>query len=132
MKKIIFTLFLILSMYEGCAQLVYSHQFSTVSNNARYEIVQSERGSRYTFKIDKYTGQVFQLVEKKNKDITWESIVLPETFKKEEPTDGEVNFQVFISGIGARYIFLLQIDTGTTWQLAEDPQSGINFWKIIE
>ena len=132
MKRIILTQFLILIMFKCWSQDVYSHQFSSVPDNARYEIIQSERGARYTLKIDKYSGKVFQMVLKEDSDLTWEPIMILEEFTKEETTDGKVNFQVFISGLGARFIFLLQIDTGKTWQLAEDTNSGLNFWKLIE
>ena len=117
---------------QGWAQGIYSHQFSSTPETSRYEIVQSERGARYTFKIDKYTGEVFQMAEKKNKDLTWELIILFENIRQEIAITDKVNYQVFISGIGARHIYLLHVDTGKTWQLAEDTESGIMFWDAIE
>jgi hypothetical protein len=103
-----------------------------VPQTARYEIVQSERGARYTFKIDKYTGQVFQIAEKNNHDLTWEPIIFKDPRTQDETTPDKVNFQILISGLGARYIFLLQVNTGKTWQLAEDTKSGILFWVKFE
>lgn len=123
---------IVLFAYKGWAQETYSNQFSSAPQTARYEIVQSERGAKYTFKIDKYTGQVFQIAGKSNQDLTWEPVLFLDTLTQDETTPNKVNFQIFISGLGARHIYMLQVDTGKTWQLAEDSQSGILFWVTIE
>ena len=132
MKRILFILLFVSLAHQGWTQEIYSHQFSSAPETARYEIVQSERGSRYTLKIDKYTGQVFQIAEKRNGDLTWEPILLLEMLTQEEATPDKVNYQVFISGIGARYILLLHVKTGKTWQLAEDKETGLLVWEAFE
>ncbi|MBN8679095.1 MAG: hypothetical protein J0M29_12780 [Chitinophagales bacterium] len=132
MKNILSFLIPALFAFEGWAQEPYSHQSSSAPQTARYEIVQSERGARYTFKIDKYTGRVFQIAEKNNQDLTWEPILFLDPLAQNEITPNKVNFQVFISGLGARHIYLLQVDTGKTWQLAEDAKSGILVWVEFE
>lgn len=60
MKRIFFILMLVSLTGQCWTQVIYSHQFSSAPEIARYEIVQSEKESRYTLKIDKYTGQVFK------------------------------------------------------------------------
>jgi len=132
MKKISVILMLVSLAYQGWTQEIYSHQLSSAPDSARYEIVQSERGGRYTFKIDKYAGTVFQITETRNQDLAWESIIFLEELTEVELTPDKVNFQIFLSGLGARYIFLLHIHTGKTWQLAEDTESGLLFWITFE
>lgn len=132
MKGIFSILILVPFAFKSWTQEAFSHQFSSVPQTARYEIVQSERGARYTFKIDKHTGQVFQIAEKNNQDLTWEPILFMNPLTQDETTPDKVNFQIFISGLGARHIYLLHLDTGKTWQLAEDSQSGTMFWVTFE
>ena len=132
MKGLFFILMFVSLTYQSSAQEIYSHQASSAPKTARFEIVQSERGSTNTFKIDKYTGQVFRIVKKRNKDLAWEPITFLEKQAPDEVIPDKVNFQVFISGIADIYIFLLHVDTGKTWQFAEDSDSGILFWDPIE
>lgn len=47
MKALCFILLFVLSAYEVWTQETYSHQYSSVPQTARYEIIQSERGARY-------------------------------------------------------------------------------------
>jgi hypothetical protein len=54
------------------------HQFSSVPDTSRFEIVQTELGAKYTFKIDKYNGTVYQLVKTKGDGLAWEIISNPE------------------------------------------------------
>jgi hypothetical protein len=128
MKGIFALLILVPFAFKGRTQETYSHQFSSVPQTARYEIVQSERGARNTFKIDKYTGQVFHIAEKSTHDLAWEPILFMDPLSKGETMPDRVNFQLFISGLGSRHIYLLRVDTGKTWQLIEDSKSGILFW----
>ncbi|MDQ3015972.1 MAG: hypothetical protein M3R25_04515 [Bacteroidota bacterium] len=44
----------------------------------------------------------------------------------------KVNFQLFTSGLGVRYTFLLHIHTGRTWQLANDPETDTLFWLSMD
>ncbi len=104
MKGIFCGLILVLFVNMAWTQETYSHQISSVPPTSRYEIVQSERGARFTFKIDKYTGEVFQIAEKNNEDLTWEPILFIDPLTPDETTADKVNFQIFVSGLGARHI----------------------------
>ncbi len=177
MKKSILLILLTVWFYQVRSQDVYKHQFSSTPDISRYEIVQSEMGVRYTFKIDKYRGEVFQLVKGLNDKLTWESLgidpivdlyletvlgliagltqeqiselkaLTPEQFAELTPdqmakfglkddqvsalTPDKVNFQIFISGLGIRYTFLLHIHTGKTWQLTKDTETDKLLWSSM-
>ena len=103
-----------------------------VPSDSRYEIVQSELGARYTFKIDKYTGYVKQLVKSDDDSVTWQSIILIDSSKTEDQQNNKVNYQIFTSGLGARFTFLINIKTGDTWQLTEVDDMGYLYWSPIE
>ncbi len=170
MKKTLFLLIFAAIAYQGLAQNAYRHQFSSAPDTSRLEIVQSDMGARYTFRIDKYTGEVYQLVKTYNDDLAWEAIgvegvhldiilYVASEIASELPTEqaakpnseqipgsalnlayekvskiisDQVNFQLFISGSGMRYTFLLHIHTGKTWQLAQDIETEQLFWSAIE
>ena len=40
----------------------------------RYEIIVPDNMIRYTFLLDKYTGDIWQLVEKSDKSNTWQKV----------------------------------------------------------
>ena len=114
----------------GWAQETYHHQFSDTPETSRFQIVQSELGVRFTFNIDKFTGNVFLLVEGSD-GLTWQLIDAEEQVS-DETTPNQVNYQLFTSGLGVRHTFLLNVNTGITWQLAEDIGSGEYFWDAMK
>jgi hypothetical protein len=85
--------------------------------------------ARLTLLVDKNSGDVFQIVRTKNNELPWEKIYRIKS-KNEHLDERQVNFQVFASGIAARYTYLLNIHTGQTWILAEDKDKGL-FWDAI-
>jgi hypothetical protein len=130
MKRIIFSLLLVSLAVPGWTQETYRNQFSSAPNTARYEIVQSELGVKITLLIDKYDGKVYQLVEGKT-GLTWQSMNV-EKHTIDKATPDKVNYQIFTSGQGVRFTFLLNVNTGATWQLAEDTVTSILFWTALE
>jgi len=106
------------------------HQYSSAPETAKYEIVQSEWGVRETYMIDKHTGKVYQLVKGLDDELTWQLIP-----KLPHPQDtiipNSVNYQFWTSRSGVRFTFLLNINTGATWQITEDPDFGL-FWSPID
>ena len=91
------------------------HQQTTTPENARYEIVQSEIVARWTFRLDRYTGHVAQLVSTKNDGNAWEDMEVEEPGLARTPT--RAHFQIFTSGIAARHTFMIDTDTGKSWVL---------------
>jgi hypothetical protein len=130
MKQVFLILaFVLISVYSW-AQETNRNQFSSAPETARYQIVQSELAAKVTLKIDKYTGKVFQLVEGES-GLTWQ-LLFAETHPHDKTTTLEkVNYQVFTSGLATRMTFLLNVNTGATWQLAKDSKIGL-FWDTLE
>jgi hypothetical protein len=90
------------------------HSSTTVPANSRYEIVQSTLAARWLFKLDRQTGVVYQIVRTKDDDNVWEQMEvrgLPLA-----PAVG-VHYELFLSGLAAKFMFLMNLDTGQTWQL---------------
>jgi hypothetical protein len=115
MHKLILTvvLLIITSNVYGQNAVSPAHPESIAPVTARYEIVQG-RFERFTFLLDKYTGNVKRLVRTDNDQQVWERMVVPNLPKT--PSELRVRFQIFC-GIAPRYNFLLDIDTGQTWEL---------------
>ena len=91
------------------------HQKTTLPTNARFEIVQSELTARWTFRLDRFTGQVAQLVKTQDDNTTWEEMTVNGLPKVTTPS--RPRFQIFTSGLAARHTFLIDTDTGRTWLL---------------
>ena len=106
------------------------HYASRSPADARFELLQSALVARLTLLVDKYSGDVFELVKTKNDEFSWEKI-----FRIKSETDAvdgtHVNFQVFTSGLAAKYTYLLNIHTGQTWVLTNDKDKEILFWDPI-
>lgn len=130
MKKIFIILMLVSFAQQGWTQETHRNQFSSAPDTARYEIFQSELGVMITLLIDKYTGKGYQLVVGKT-GLTWQLLDC-EKHILDKATPGRVNYQVFTSGEGIRFTFLLNVNTGATWQLAKDKDSGKLFWAAFD
>lgn len=90
-------------------QLKPQHQLTSPIPGARYEIVQSGIAAKWTFRLDRYTGAVAQIVSTKSDGVAWEDMVvlgLPRV------TPSKPRFQVFTSGIAARFTVLFDSETG--------------------
>jgi hypothetical protein len=100
--------------------------------NSRFEMIQSGIGARFTFRLDKFTGRVWQYVKGANDEDGWqEMLVSPKPTASSKP-----KFQIFLSGIGARYSFLIDNDNGNTWLLVsvklKDGSDGSIWQKISD
>jgi hypothetical protein len=130
MKRLFFIMGLFILTVNVWSQENYHHQFSSAPEISRFQIIQSEMGVRYTFNIDKYSGNVFQLVKSKS-GLTWQ-IIEAEIQDYDEKKPNQVNYQIFTSGSGVRYTFLINVNTGITWQLTEDKKTGVLFWSALK
>jgi len=113
------------------------HQATTQTSNARFEIVQSQLSAKWTFRLDRYTGHIHQLVRTRDDGVTWEPMLVEKIPNISNPN--RARFVIFTSGLAARHTFLMDSDTGQTWQLrtATVPSSGdgtleINGWWLFE
>jgi len=121
MRKISLLLFIAISLLPSQASAseidvnIKSPQQTSAPINARYEILQSTLAAKFTFKLDRFTGRIWELVQTKNNEYTWQETEVynrPATQSTPKP-----RFQLFTSGIAARYTFLLDGETGKTWVL---------------
>src|SRR5437879_2231323 len=79
------------------------HQQTSAPANARYEIVQSELAAKLTFRLDRFTGHISQLVHTKNDNDSWEAtpvVGLPTVSSPSRP-----RFHIFTSGLAGRHTF---------------------------
>lgn len=116
--------------HQGWTQETYRNQFSIAPDTARYEIVQSELGAKITLKIDKYDGRIYLLVESKKK-LAWQLMAV-DKHPQDKKIPGKVNYQIFTSGLGVKFTFLLNVNTGATWQLSNEPEYNELFWSAFE
>ena len=91
------------------------HSSSTISPNAKYEIVQSHLAAKWTFRLDRVCGFVSQLVKTPDGSTAWEA--MPIEKRPNCVGDGASHYQLFSSSLAARYTFLMNTDTGTSWVL---------------
>lgn len=103
---------------------------TTVPNYARYEIVQSPLLARLTIRLDRFTGRTWEFVTTKSGGFAWQAIprvgASGQTF-----TPGKVNYQLFTSGLMAKVTILMNVNTGKSWYIAQDPKEG-EFWTPMQ
>jgi hypothetical protein len=106
------------------------HAVQTSVIAGRYEIIQSEIARKVTLKLDKYTGDVYLLVSTNDNNYTWEKMDRIGGFLDTVKED-TINFQIFLGGIALNDSFLINIHTGKTWKLYNDPSDNRLFWGVI-
>ena len=81
---------------------------------ARFEILQADPR---TFRLDRFAGRVDQLVTSKTGELIWREMDVPDRAVVSNPMSPR--FHLFISASEARNrtTFLLNTETGQTWQL---------------
>lgn len=89
------------------------HQQTSAPPGARFEVMQSPLAARWTFRLDRYTGRVWQIVKTKDDDNVWEEMLVLDLPKLQSPNRSR--FQLFTSGLAARHTFLIDTDSGRTW-----------------
>ena len=131
MLKAISTLLVIgLPVFTAVAQAqdVQSHHERTATPlAARFEIVQSPKAVRLTFKVDKHRGRTYQLVLAADSTLTWELVPREEHPAGSTELPNQVNYQVFTSGVAVRFTFLLNVNTGATWQLTQGDDESLHW-----
>jgi hypothetical protein len=132
MKKTLFVSFLFLiSIQIFAGDELPSQKTSTASG--RYEIIQAN-ALRFTFRLDKYTGDVYSLIEpySSSGSYRWKRVLMIGSDYEELENKNTINYQMFMSGITFRYTFLTNIHSGKSWVLYEDPNEGYFFAPIDE
>lgn len=109
---------------------VVTHQTNS-QTSGRFEIVQSTLLNRLMFKLDKYTGKTFQIVDAGDSTIVWQEVLTKKHFLSDLKNPGKINYQIFLSGFMAKLTLLININTGATWQLVQDDVDEV-FWDPIK
>lgn len=100
---------------------------ATVLSYARYEIVQSPLLVRLAIRLDRFTGTTWEFVTTSKGDFAWQ--VIPRVGAEGQTlVPGKVNCQLFASGIMAKVAILMNINTGQSWYIVEDPKRS-ELWR---
>lgn len=119
------------SIIELKSELNKTQEISLKSNSPRYQIVQSSIAARGTYKVDTYKGNVYQLVVDKNDNETWELLRRTGNSNNDNQVNGQRNYEIFLSTLAMRFTYLINLNTGATWQLVQDPDTEENFFSAI-
>lgn len=130
MKMIVAFAFSLVVNVTSFAQDFRGTNQSTSLCGGRWEFFMSDIAVSITFIIDKYTGDILQLVERKEKTLTWQHIQREKSNKDVQKQD-LINYQLFSSGLGIRHTYLLNTSSGLTWQLVKGSE-GMLFFQLVE
>ncbi len=88
----------------------------TNPESGRWEIVQSKLVRSLTFKLDKYTGDVY-LFEESAADTSTVWLRIPRALTEEDVVDDEktINYQLYLGGQAVRDCFLINLNNGLVW-----------------
>ena len=67
---------------------------------------------------------------KKEENVEWQE--MRRLFKDLYDPNNDINYQIFISGITAKDVFLINIHSGRVWTLYKESDKGYNFWAPME
>lgn len=126
MKKILFFLFFAISISAYSQNNNISER--TDMADARFEIIQSPVARKYTIKIDKQTGETWQMVVNSKNKLCWEKLYKGSSSEDDTKNEGKNNYIIFMGGVAAKDMFLMNINTGTCWQLVNDSSENSNWW----
>ncbi len=111
------------------AQQESGHQRTSVPPDSRYEVAQSPLAAQSTFLLDKHTGVVRLLVRLENDAFVWEVMPLLDDAGRRP---GQVNYQMFFSGLAARFTYVVNIHTGSVWQLVRDSNGRLSWEPMMK
>lgn len=124
------TLFLFSFVYLVSAQTSNPSYKTDIPNNVRFEVIQSSLAAKWTFRIDKFSGRVWQYVRTRDDDNVWEEmLVLPKPITSTRP-----KFQIYLSGLAAKFTFLIDNDSGKTWVLTTSKDKNgdeLTYWNQL-
>jgi len=126
-KTFVIFLLMLLSVRMFAVDVVGS--VSTSQTGGRYEIIQSNIKRSLFFKLDKFTGDVYQFVSTSDGGYTWQKISVEG--KRLGSLNKSITYQLFMGGMMAADCILLNIVTGETFMLFEDSKTNtLCFGKI--
>jgi len=113
--SLILSIFLTVAISTASATDVGTNEKTSSPGNARYEIIQSNITMRDTYRLDRYTGRVHRLVNSSEDGLVWEEMTVKDRPSITKPSSAR--FQMFLSGIAAKGTYMIDINSGKTWQL---------------
>ena len=133
MKVLLIKLFSFLLFFMTINPSIYSQEsakfqfIKTSQTGERFEIIQSEISSIYTFKVDKYLGKVYVIVHVPEFETpTW--LEIPKSYVKNDTIKSEkINYQLFLGGNSVVDCYLLNINSGSSWILKNENKKGLLF-----
>ena len=125
MKLVAFALFLTLALF---GQEPTHTVFTVPPANARFQIVQSEMTAKGTFKLDRFTGRVWQLLGTPEGNI-WSAMVVQGIGVKGVESTAP-RYQLFTSGLAYKFTYLLDTLNGTYWELVGSESSN-DSWQLV-
>lgn len=99
---------------------------STSQVGGRYEILQSEISRRLSFKLDKYTGIVYECEDQTKNSCGWKEIKRAPS-PSDVPIQDQINYQLYLGGHLSLDCFLINIHTGTMWIYVRNRETGSSF-----
>ena len=93
------------------------HEVTPLPADARYAFVQSHIAASGTYKLDCYTGDVYQMIQKSDGDLTWDKLLRLAHPEDKGQKEGAANYQLFLSGFQMRHTFLINVRSGATWEI---------------
>ena len=116
MKKTALILLCIMH-YALCINVSAQKQNAITTNttSGRFEIVQSKLLRSLTFKLDKYTGNIYMFDETISDSTVWFQIPREIIETDTVPCENQINYQLYLGGYVARDCFLINLNNGLTW-----------------
>ena len=107
-----------------------SHE-TAAPDGAHFQIIQAQTAAKWTFRLDRITGHVWILVLNKDGNYIWQ--VTKVDGLPDAKTGGGGPYQIFLSGLAAKFSFLLDTSSGKTWSLTtltdKDGKETDYMWK---
>lgn len=101
---------------------------SVPPENARFQIVQSEMAAKATFKLDRFTGRVWQLLSTPDGNI-WSQMSVESLSPNGVPSSAP-RFHIFTSGVALKFTYLLDTMSGRTWEFASSEKFN-DIWQLV-
>jgi hypothetical protein len=115
-KLYISTILILIYAFVTFGQSEKSAVYTAANSNARFEVIKSPTVASWTFRLDRFTGDVWILSFSNDGDLRWTGMKIQE-FKPNQTL--KPTFQIFLADKDVRQTFLMNTDTGQTWVLAD-------------
>ena len=132
MKHIILLILGSTAFFSCQNQANQEYAASSLNRQPRFVIVQSTLAAKGTYKLDSYTGDVYQMVQSANGYETWEKLRRQVHSQSDSKFENTNNYSLFVSALAMRFTYLINTNTGATWQLVQDSKNEANFFTPIQ